>query len=191
MLIDLWCCWQYWTLSKSHFFNSGKDFFNKHRFRASNTNFFARLPAYQSRKHAFGLLQKEKKAFKYQTFPISTLLRYAKVTFTKQLSYKPTFKRHSIIIMLLPKAWIYLQNACCIQLNLVFRERVNHNCMEIPCEQWILSCMAFRVYEVVRSIINKPTTQLTSNANDFMNAKSYACKRESSGWGKWLLLTFK
>ena len=145
----------------------------------------------KSRKYAFGLLQKEKKAFKYQTFPISTLLRYAKVTFTKQLSYKPTFKRHSIIIMLLPKAWIYLQNACCIQLNLVFRERVNHNCMEIPCEQWILSCMAFRVYEVVRSIINKPTTQLTSNANDFMNAKSYACKRESSGWGKWLLLTFK
>ena len=57
--------------------------------------------------------------------------------------------------------------------------------------------MAFSVYKVVRArrlsvasgritfirpgrIVNKPTTQLTSDSNDFVNAKSRACERESS-----------
>ena len=87
--------------------------------------------------------------------------------------------------MLLPKAWIYLQNACCIQLNLVLRERINHNCTwRYPVSSgfflaWLLEFTKLFASLVI-SIINKPTTQLTSNANDFMNAESHACKRESS-----------
>ena len=47
MLTDLWFCWQYHPLSISRSYNSGKDFL-KHGFRASNTNFFARLFTYPS-----------------------------------------------------------------------------------------------------------------------------------------------
>ena len=54
----------------------------------------------------------------------------------------------------------------------------------VPCEQRFLSSMAFTVYEVVacqsRSWyvtsrgVNKPATRLTSDANDFVNARSHA-----------------
>ena len=43
--------------------------------------------------------------------------------------YWITRKYYNLRGIYLPKAWIYLQNACCIQLNLVLRERVNRNCM--------------------------------------------------------------
>ena len=52
-----------------------------------------------------------------------------------------------------------------------------------PCEQRFLSCMAFSVYEVVGVACQsrswfvlytpKPTTRLTTDANDFVNAKSH------------------
>ena len=31
--------------------------------------------------------------------------------------------------------WMQAKNECCVQLSLVLRERLNHNCTEIPCEQ--------------------------------------------------------
>ena len=33
---------------------------------------------------------------------------------------------------------------------------------------------------LVSRVLNKTNTQLTSDANDFVNAKSHACKRETS-----------
>ena len=42
-----------------------------------------------------------------------------------------------------------------------------------------LSCMAFAVYKVFR-VVNKPNTQITSDANDYVTAKSHACKKETS-----------
>ena len=42
-------------------------------------------------------------------------------------------------------------------------------------EQRFLSCMASNVYKVVRvACQSEPTMQLTSDANDFVNAKSHA-----------------
>ena len=56
--------------------------------------------------------------------------------------------------------WIYAKNACCVQLSLVLRECVNHNCT-----------IAFSVYDVFQfrvpvlsRVVNKPNTQLTSDA---------------------------
>ena len=46
----------------------------------------------------------------------------------------------------------------------------------IPCEQKFLSYMAFSVHEVVLSL--KRTARLTSDANDFVNAKSHAREQE-------------
>lgn len=45
---------------------------------------------------------------------------------------------------------------------------------------WLLEFMKLFALLVI-SIVKKLTTQLTSNANDFMNAKSHACKRDNSG----------
>ena len=42
-----------------------------------------------------------------------------------------------------------------------------------------LSCMGFAVYKVFR-VVNKPNTQVTSDANDYVNAKSHAYKKETS-----------
>ena len=46
----------------------------------------------------------------------------------------------------------------------------------IPCEQKFLSYMAFSVHGVVLSL--KRTARLTSDANDFVNAKSHAREQE-------------
>ena len=99
MLTDSWCCWQYRALSISRSYNSGKDFL-KHGFRACNTNFFAKLFAYPSapRRSKNMPVIKEKEAFKIWSFSYYTPLRQSTVTFTKRLTYKPTFKRYSVLI---------------------------------------------------------------------------------------------
>ena len=88
------------------------------------------------------------------------------VTFTKRLTYKPTFKRYSIITLLHTKSlikpknqWIYAKNAFFAQLSLVQREHVNQNCMEIPREQffslaWLLAYV--KLASLVSCVVNKP-----------------------------------
>ena len=45
---------------------------------------------------------------------------------------------------------------------------------------WLLLVLAFtKSTSLVSRIVNKPNTQLTSNANDFINAKNHACKGET------------
>ena len=52
-------------------------------------------------------------------------------------------------------------------------------CIVIPCEQRFLFCMGFSVYEFVRVVCQSlVTTRVTSDAYDFINAKSHA--REKS-----------
>lgn len=44
-----------------------------------------------------------------------------------------------------------------------------------PCEQRFLTCMAFRVYEVVRVAFQSSSDKrLTDDANEFVNAKSHS-----------------
>ena len=62
------------------------------------------LSSKKSTKYTRDLSQKEKEAFKIWIFSY-IILWHTTVTFTKQLTYKPTFKRYSIVITLLPKAW--------------------------------------------------------------------------------------
>ena len=46
---------------------------------------------------------------------------------------------------------------------------------------WLLLVLAFtKSASLVSQILNKPNIQPTSDANDFVNAKSHACKRETS-----------
>ena len=46
---------------------------------------------------------------------------------------------------------------------------------------WLLLVLAFtKSASLVSRVVNKPNTQLTSNANVFVNAKNHACKRETS-----------
>ena len=46
---------------------------------------------------------------------------------------------------------------------------------------WLLLVLAFTKSASLDSrVVNKPNTQLTSNTNDFVNAKNHACKRETS-----------
>ena len=109
MLTDSWCCWQYRALSISRSYNLGKDF-SKHGFRASNTNFFARLFTYPSApKRAKNIpvicCKKKKKHSKYGAFLTLFCNKLQSHYFTKRLTYKPTFKRYSIVITLLPKVW--------------------------------------------------------------------------------------
>ena len=68
---------------------------------------------------------------------------------------------------------------------------------------WLLLVLAFtKSPSLVSRVLNKPNTQPTSDANDFVKAKSHACKRETCSHastkirtvektqGKWLLLIF-
>ena len=75
----------------------GKDFL-KHGFRERNTNSFARLFAYPSapRRAKNMPVIKEKEAFKIWSFSYTPLWQ-STITFTKRLTYKPTFKRYSIV----------------------------------------------------------------------------------------------
>ena len=184
MSTDSRCCRQYRALSISRSYNSRKDFL-KRRFRASNTNFFARLFAYSSAPRGAKSMpmiccKKKKKHSKYRAY---TLLWQITVTFTKRLTETDVQKVQHLYhaptkSVIKP---VDLHNACCVQLSLVLRECVNHYCTEIPCKQLFLSCMAFSIYEssvsLVRHVFHKPKTLLTSEANDFANAKSDACKR--------------
>ena len=65
----------------------------------------------------------------------------------------------------------------------------------VHCEQKFLSCTAFSICEVVRVAclwrswfvnkqgVNKPTTRLRNDTNDFANAKSHARKKPLlGGW---------
>ena len=66
---------------------------------------------------------------------------------------------------------MYAKNACCVKLSLVLRERVNHNCTEIFCEQFSLAWLfgfAKSFASLVCCLVNKPNTQLTSDASDFV-----------------------
>ena len=46
---------------------------------------------------------------------------------------------------------------------------------------WLLLVLAFtKSASLVSQVLNKPNIQPTSDANDFVNAKSHACKRETS-----------
>ena len=46
---------------------------------------------------------------------------------------------------------------------------------------WLLLVLAFTKSASLDSrVVNKPNTQLTSNTNDFVNAKNHACRRETS-----------
>ena len=46
---------------------------------------------------------------------------------------------------------------------------------------WLLLVLVFtKSASLVSRVVNKPNTQLTSNANDFVNAKNHAYKRETS-----------
>ena len=46
---------------------------------------------------------------------------------------------------------------------------------------WLLLVLAFtRSASLVSRVVNKPNTQLTSNADDFVDAKNHACQRETS-----------
>ena len=120
MLTDSRCCWQYRALSISRSYNSGKDFL-KHGFGACITNFFARIFAYPTapRRAKNMPVIKEKEAFKIWSFSYYTPLRQSAVTFTKRLTYKPTFKRYSVVIT--PKeanTWsIYLFKLATMLLN--------------------------------------------------------------------------
>ena len=75
-------------------------------------------------------------------------------------------------------------DAFCEQLSLVLRKHVSQNCTELLREQYFLSCLAFTrrspPVRLVSRVGNKPNTQLSSDVNDFVNAKSHACKRETS-----------
>ena len=72
MLTNSRCCWQYRALPISRSCNSGKDFL-KHRYQASNANFFARLFTYPSaprraKKMPVICYKKKKKYSKYGAF---------------------------------------------------------------------------------------------------------------------------
>ena len=96
LLTDSRCCgWQYRALSLFNitFLQFGKRIY-KTRISSKQYKFVCEifhlsLGSKKSKKYACDLLQKEKEAFK-----ISSLS-----------TYKPTFKRHSFIITLLPKVW--------------------------------------------------------------------------------------
>ena len=108
VLTDSRCCWQYRALSISRCYNSGKDFL-KHGFRESNTNFFARLFTYPSaprRAKNICLWSVAKRKISIQN--IDLFLDYPVINYGniyKAIVSKPTFKRCSIVITLLLKAW--------------------------------------------------------------------------------------
>ena len=81
---------------------------------------------------------------KYRALKYSPLILKLKVTFTKRLSFKTTFKGHSIMMYLNHAStkdvintqtqcqiWIYLKATCCVQQNIVLWDRVNLNFTEI------------------------------------------------------------
>ena len=81
---------------------------------------------------------------KYRALKYSPLILKLQVTFTKRLSFKTTFKGHSIITYLNHAStrdvinkqnqcqiWMYLKATCCVQQNIVLWDRVNLNFTEI------------------------------------------------------------
>ena len=81
---------------------------------------------------------------KYRALEYYPLILKLQVTFTKRLSFKTTFKGHSIIKYLnhastkdvintqnQSQIWIYLNTTCCVQPNIVLWDRVNLNCTGI------------------------------------------------------------
>ena len=95
LLTDSRCCWQYRALSLFNItlLQFGKRIYktriSSKQYKFVCESFHLSLESKKSKKYACDLLQKEKEAFK-----ISSLS-----------TYKPTFKKHSIIITLLPNAW--------------------------------------------------------------------------------------
>ena len=76
----------------------------------------------------------------------------------------------ALILSLLRKNFSSTDKVC-------FNGKMCHCSTEIPCEQLFLSCiwlLAFRksIASLVSRVVNKPNTQLTSNENNFLKAKT-------------------
>ena len=110
MLTDSQCCWQFRTLSVScSSLQLGKRFF-KTRILSKGYKFlhktFLLIPQLQEeQKVCLWSVAKKKKPSNYWTFLILYCDKLRPHLQSNWLSHKPTFKRHSSIIMLPPKSW--------------------------------------------------------------------------------------
>ena len=168
MLTDSRCCWQCRAFSISFSYNSEKRFLKtrisgyQYKFPCETFRLF--LGSKKSKKYACNRLQKEKLSI--QNIELSGdpgLVNdghiYKAIDLQTDVQKAHHYKHASTKSAIKPKnQWIYAKNACYVQLSLVLRECVNHNCT-----------MAFSIYEVflvavLSRVVNKPNTQLTSDA---------------------------